>query len=232
MPKTPLISVIVPVLDDAPALVRLLATLAPDHCVEIIVVDGAHDPALEPMLRLRADVQLVRTARGRGHQMNVGAEQAHGDWLLFLHADSTLPAGWIDAIRSADREASVVSGWFRFRLDADAWQARCLERLVAWRVGLLRLPYGDQGLFVRRSTFQALGGYRPIPLMEDVEFVRRLVRAGRVRPSALPLTTSARRWVRDGWFRRSARNLILLGAYLAGVSPERLARRYTPERDA
>jgi rSAM/selenodomain-associated transferase 2 len=223
---TLLISVIVPVLDDTAVLGRLLSTLPPEEDVEVIVVDGGGDPALEPMLASRPDVRLVRTAAGRGHQMNAGAAQARGDWLLFLHADSTLPSAWIDPIRSADREPSVIGGWFRFRLDAARWQARVIERLAAARVRLFHLPYGDQGLFVRRSTFTDLGGYRALPLMEDVEFVRRLVRAGRVRPSPLPLTTSARRWERDGWFRRSGRNLALICGYFAGVSPHRLARWY------
>ena len=111
----------------------------------------------------------------------------------------------------------VVGGWFRFALDDPAWQARLIERAVAWRVRLFRLPYGDQGLFVRRHTFAALGGYRDIPLMEDVEFVGRLLDQGRVVELPRSITTSAPRWRRDGWFRRSARNMALLGLYFCGV---------------
>ena len=113
---------------------------------------------------------------------------------------------------------------FQFALDDRAWQARLIERGVALRVRLFRLPYGDQGLFVRRRTFAALGGYREIALMEDVEFVRRLVTAGRVVELPHALVTSARRWRRDGWFRRSARNLTLLSLYFCGVPPRVLAR--------
>jgi rSAM/selenodomain-associated transferase 2 len=156
--------------------------------------------------------------------MNAGAASASGEWLLFLHADSRLPPGWIDHLRRVPGDA--VGGWFRFALDDAAWQARVIERGVAWRVRLFRLPYGDQGLFVRPNAFRALGGFHELPLMEDVEFVRRLKRAGRLFQLPVPLVTSARRWRRDGWFRRSAGNLVLLACYFAGVSPVRLARWY------
>jgi hypothetical protein len=120
----------------------------------------------------------------------------------------------------------TVGGWFRFALDDPAWQARVIERLVAWRVRQWRLPYGDQGLFVRKDVFQRLGGFREMVFLEDIEFVRRLVRSGPVVEIPLPLLTSARRWKQDGWFRRSARNLAIVGLYLAGVSPVRLSRWY------
>lgn len=174
--------------------------------------------------------------------MNAAAGLARGEWLLFLHADSLLPSGWLDlfearvrrrepGIGSGPRPADpgpgdIVGGWFQFALDDPAWQARAIERAVAWRVRLLRLPYGDQGIFVRQRTFAMLGGYREIELMEDVEFVRRLVHAGRVVELPLALITSARRWRRDGWSRRSARNMTLLSLYFCGVPPRVLARWY------
>jgi GT2 family glycosyltransferase len=123
--------------------------------------------------------------------------------------------------------AGTIGGWFRFALDDPAWQARLIERGVALRVRLLRLPYGDQGLFVRRDVFMTLGGFREWPLLEDVEFVRRLVRAGPTHEVRLPLITSARRWRQDGWFRRSARNLAIISCYFAGMAPARLARWYS-----
>lgn len=220
----PLVSVVVPVLDDAPAVARLLSRLPPHPGVEVLVVDGACDSRLEVLTNRRADVRLIRCEPGRGGQMNAGAAEAAGAWLLFLHADSILPEGWLDALSAV--APPVVGGWFRFALDDASWQARCLERAVAWRVAFLRLPYGDQGYFVRPETFRALGGYDPIPLMEDVAFVRRLVQAGPVVELPLPLLTSARRWRADGWLRRSARNLVLVSLYFAGVPPARLARWY------
>jgi GT2 family glycosyltransferase len=160
--------------------------------------------------------------------MNAGAAIAAGEWLLFLHADSRLSDRWREGIAAVAPEA--IGGWFRFALDDPAWQARVIERLVAWRVGRLGLPYGDQGIFVRRDIFEALGGFAEVPLMEDVEFVRRARAAGPLREVPLPLVTSARRWRRDGWFRRSTRNVALVTLYFAGVRPSTLVRWYRAGR--
>ena len=221
---SPLVSMVVPVLDDTGPAQQLLAQLPDDPALEIIVVDGGHDGVLEGIVGARTAARFLRTNAGRGHQMNTGAGAASGAWLLFLHADSRLPDGWLEAL--ADVPGHVMGGWFRFALDDAAWQARVIERLVAWRVRRLRLPYGDQGLFVRRALFGALDGFRELPLLEDVEFVRRLVRSGPVVELPLALRTSARRWKHDGWFRRSARNIAIVSLYMAGVSPERLAGWY------
>ena len=222
----PLVSVIVPVLGDTAAAGAFLTSLNRRDEVEVVIVDGGQDAQLDAFAARRTDTRVVRTAPGRARQMNAGAAVAATRWLLFLHADSHLPHGWLDAIMQADRRSDVVGGWFRFGLESQAWQARVIARLVAWRVRLFRLPYGDQGIFVRREVFEALGGYREMPLMEDVDFVHRLVRAGRVHEPSLAVITSARRYERDGWFRRTVRNLTLVTLYFAGVSPARLARWY------
>ena len=220
----PTVSVVIPVLFDADLASALLASLPARPEIEAIVVDGGDDARLGEIVAAHAPARLLRTAPGRARQMNAGAATATGAWLLFLHADSTLPAGWLDAI--AQLGGHVVGGWFRFALDDAAWQARVIERLTAWRVSRLRLPYGDQGIFVRREVFVNLGGFPDFPLMEDVAFVRRLVRAGPVVDLPLSIRTSARRWRRDGWFRRSTKNLALVGLYFLGVDPKRLARWY------
>ncbi len=220
--QNPAISVVIPVLRDAAAATRLVGSIPAKAPVEVILVDGGDDPAL--LALARHGVRIVRSAPGRGTQMNAGAAASSADWILFLHADSLLPSGWHDALLSAPPEAR--GGWFRFALDAHGWQARLVEWGVRWRVRLFRLPYGDQGIFVHRGTFEALGGFAPLPLLEDVAFVRRLVAAGPVFEVPLSLVTSARRWERDGWFAHSARNLAIITAYLAGVSPSRLSRWY------
>jgi rSAM/selenodomain-associated transferase 2 len=221
------VSLIVPVRHDTAGLAALLASLPPDPGVQVIVSStGGVDSAQAALRVARPDVAWLDGPPGRALQMNRGAAAADGDWLWFVHADSRLPAGWRAAFEALDGDASVAGGSFAFRLDSTAWQARWLERGVALRVKLFGLPYGDQGLFVRRALFQRMGGYAPWPLMEDVDFVRRLARLGRLRHLSLGLVTSARRWEREGWLRRSAANLATLAAFAAGVSPERLARRY------
>jgi rSAM/selenodomain-associated transferase 2 len=212
------------VLNDIEAARCILGQIAPDPGVEVILVDGGADHRLDAVAESRAGTRLLRSRAGRARQMNAGAREASEEWILFLHADSQLPQGWREAVTALPH--AVVGGWFRFALDDGAWQARVIERLVAWRVRIMRLPYGDQGLLVRRAIFNSLGGFRELPLLEDVEFVRRLASAGAVAEVPLPLRTSARRWRRDGWFRRSARNTIIVSFYFAGVSPERLARWY------
>ena len=220
----PVVTVIIPVLFDAYAVSALLTQLSATPDLEIVVVDGAVDHQLDGVVAAHAGAKLRRTEAGRARQMNLGAVGATGEWLLFLHGDSILPAGWLQALRGLGPD--VIGGWFQFALDDSAWQARFIERLTAWRVTALRLPYGDQGLFVRRHVFAQLRGFREWPLMEDVDFVRRLVRAGRVVGLPLSLRTSARRWRRDGWFRRSTANIALVGLYFLGVCPTHLARWY------
>lgn len=218
------LTVVIPVLDDFDAVAGRLAELVPKPSIELIIVDGGHDHRLDRLVAARPDARLLRGPAGRGIQMNLGARASSGSWLLFLHADCSPPQAWAAAITGAP--PPVIGGWFRFALDDPAWQARLIERLVRWRVGLLGLAYGDQGIFVRREVFNRMGGFRDWPLMEDVDLVRRLSREGAVRSLPLEMRSSARRWRRDGWFRRSAWNLCLVSLYLVGVSPARLARWY------
>ncbi len=215
-----MISVVVPALNAADTLGGCLAAVG--EADEIIVVDGGSADSTAAVAEA-SGARLLRAPRGRGVQLAAGAAAATGDWLLFLHADTILAPGWREAAdrhiaRRPDRAAS-----FRLRLDAAEWQARLVEAGVALRVRLFSLPYGDQGLLVSRRRYEEAGGYRPLPLMEDVDLVRRMARVETLEVAA---ETSAERWRRDGWIRRSARNLLCLALYRSGMSAERVARLY------
>ena len=216
------LAIVIPALNAARTLPACLGRL--EGAAEIIVVDGGSTDDT-PQIAEQHGAVVLRSSRGRGVQLRTGADTARGDWLLFLHADTLLEPGWLDAVRHHAESAPDKAGCFRFRLDARAWQARLIEAGVALRVWVLGLPYGDQGLLVPRSLYERVGGYAEVPLMEDVDLVRRI---GRFRLRILPADalTSAERWHRDGWFRRSARNLSCLMLHRFGMSEERLARLY------
>lgn len=230
----PFVSIVVPVLRDTPALAGLLRALRAERLggrVEVVVANGdGADRSLDPLRRRAAPVLWVDGEPGRGRQMNAGARASSGRWLLFLHADARLGPGWLSALAEADARPDVAGGAFRLALASRHWAARVIERGVAARTRWLRLPYGDQAIFVRREEFDALGGFRPLALMEDIDFVGRLRRRGRLWFPPVPVRVSARRWERDGWLRRTALNLALLGLYAAGVEPGRLARWYYGRR--
>ncbi len=227
-PDGPLVTVVIPVLDDTTALTSLLPTLPVDPAVQIVVVDGGdgHDHPSDALRERHPEIEWIGSVRGRGVQMNAGAKRARGRWLLFLHADTRLGAGWVDLLRRLDDHRSIVGGSFRFALDSGSRWARWIERGVRLRVRWFDLAYGDQALFARREVFGEIGGYTDLPLMEDVDFIRRLRRRGRLEHADVPALTSARRWERDGWIRRIVENIALILLFLAGWSPARLARRY------
>lgn len=230
--ERPTVSVVVPIwrLDRA-ELAGLIAHLRVAADTELIIVPPWDEVGGYAALGAdQSGVRVVFGPRGRASQMNAGAAVADGQWVVFLHADSRLPLGWRTAIDRAAREPRVVWGSYRLALDSPDWRARLVECGVRMRVWLGGLPYGDQALFVRRDTFQAIGGYRDLPLMEDVDLVGRLKQAGASLHSRLPVTTSARRWERDGWFWRSLQNVSIAVGFFGGVRPNRLAQRYLGRR--
>lgn len=216
------ISVVIPALNAWQSLGACLAAL--DGAGEIIVVDGGSIDGTGEVARA-GGARLIEAPRGRGAQLAAGIAAASGAWLLLLHADTVLQAGWHGAAAYLMRGSRDRCGYFRLAFDSVASEARRLERVVAWRGRVLGLPYGDQGLLIHRDFLAGIGGVRPLPLMEDVDLARRIGRVRFVPLDAVALT-SASRYVRDGWRRRSLRNLACLSLYLAGVPPLRLVRLY------
>jgi rSAM/selenodomain-associated transferase 2 len=222
-----LVSAVIPVLDAAAELPATLAALTASPLIhEIIVVDGGSEDD-GPQIARAAGARIVEAARGRGTQLAAGAAAVGGDWLLFLHADCRPLPGWEEAVSDfiSAPDAEGRAGYFRTSLDDASPAARRLERLVAWRCRALALPYGDQGLLIHRRLYDAIGGFAAIPLMEDVDLARRLGRA-RLKPVGATMLASARRYRRDGYWRRPLRNLLCLALYFAGVSPARIAKIY------
>jgi rSAM/selenodomain-associated transferase 2 len=216
------ISVIIPVYRDTDTLARMLAS-TPFGDAEVIVVATAADAeSLAPLRAAHAAIRWVEAPRGRAAQMNAGAAVASGAWLVFLHADTRLPPDWQSAIAGAAQQKDVAFGCFRFALDSPQPIARAIELGVRLRVALFHLPYGDQAIFVRREAFEAIGGYADLPIMEDVDLVRRLRVTGRLWRASNEAVTSARRWERLGWVRVTVEHLRLILLYFLGVAPERL----------
>ena len=192
----------------------------------MVVADGGSRDATAEEAR-RHGARLVEAEAGRGRQLAAGAAAAEGAWLLFLHADTRPAPGWDEEVSAfiAAPANQNRAACFRFALDDRAIAARLLERLVALRCRLFALPYGDQGLLIHRSLYDALGGFRPLPMMEDVDLVRRL---GRSRLAFLrtPAVTSAARFRRAGYVPRMVRNLCCLLLFSVGVRAETVARIY------
>ncbi len=221
------ISVVIPTLNAAGELAAAIASVRDHRRVgEIIVADGGSQDATVA-IAAAAGARVIAAPRGRGPQLHAGAVAAWGAWLLFLHADCRLGAGWGEAAERfiTGPDAAGRAGYFTLTLDDSAAAARRLERLVAWRCRALALPYGDQGLLISRRLYHAVGGFAPIPLMEDVDVARRLGRRRLVRLPAHAIA-SPRRYRRGGYIRRPMRNLLCLALYFAGVAPARLARLY------
>jgi rSAM/selenodomain-associated transferase 2 len=225
----PTFSIVIPALDAAEELGAGLAALADGAerlDAEIIVVDGGSRDATREVAR-RAGSRVIGAPRGRGTQLMAGAAAAGGSWLLFLHADTRPGPGWDRVVaefaaHSVNQERAAA---FRFALDDGAAGARRLEAMVAWRCRVLALPYGDQGLLMARGFYDRLGGYRALPLYEDVELIRRI---GRRRLVMLDhgAVTSGARYRKSGYLLRPARNLGCLALYFIGVPPRHLVRLY------
>jgi rSAM/selenodomain-associated transferase 2 len=222
-----LVSVVIPTLNAEAGLDKALQAIGKSRLVsEVIIADGGSTGATAA-IAAQWSARFVAAPRGRGSQLAAGAAEARCRWLLFLHADCRLAPEWEDAVDDflAAPDGERRAGYFVYALDDEAPAARRLERIVAWRCRALALPYGDQGLLIAKSLYDEVGGFAEIPLMEDVDLVRRLGRR-RLAPIAARCVSSARRYTRGGYVLRPLRNLICLSLFFAGVPPRRIVRLY------
>lgn len=228
-----MISVVIPALDAEAGLTATLAALVPATVQgvvrEVVIADGGSRDATEEIADV-AGAEFIRAPKGRGAQLAAGADAARSDWLLFLHADTVLQAGWeqeaasfMERVDSGKRPPTAAA--FSFALDDFGARPRFVEKMVALRCALFRMPYGDQGLLIPRRLYASLGGYRPLPLMEDVDFARRLGRRRLVMMRSRAVTSAAR-YKEEGYFARVARNFACLSLYYLRVPPKRIARIY------
>jgi len=228
-----MISVVIPTLNEERSLASTLTALVPAAVEglvrEVIIVDGgSHDHTLA--IVEEAGCVVVQSAKGRGVQLDEGAKVAKSEWLLFLHADTVLSEAWMreasqfmDSVDCGERPSGAAV--FRFALDDIGMKPRLLERLVALRVAVFRLPYGDQGLLIPKRLYKEVGGYRPVPIMEDVDLVRRL-RRRRILPLHAKAVTSAVRFKRDGYAFRMMRNVLCQVLFSCRVPHNYIARLY------
>lgn len=222
------VSIVIPTLNAAETLPSCLAALMEGNeggvIRELIISDGGSEDDTK-VIANEVGANLVTGAASRGGQLRRGADTAAGQWLLFLHADTELSPGWSDAVLDHIANSRRKAAWFRLKFDEGGFAARIVASWANIRARFLGLPFGDQGLLISRSLYDAVGGFEDIPLMEDVTIVRRL---GRKRLTQLRVTaqTSAQKYARKGWFRRGRANLWLQICFFLGASPERLERRY------
>jgi len=224
------IDVVIPTLNAGETLGPVMGILSSAQKAQaigrIIVCDGgSSDGTVE--IAEEWGAQIERAKPGRGHQLAAGAVASSARWLLFLHADTRLSDGWENDVREflTSENSEDHAAVFSFALDDQSAAARILEWLVKWRCKLAALPYGDQGLLISRRLYSEIGGYRSLPLMEDVDLIRRLG-SSRLVYLSTKAQTSAVRYLRNGYIRRSMGNLFCLGMYFLGVAPAIIVRFY------
>ncbi len=222
------VSVVIPTLEEADRIGPCLGALgeaAMEGVIhEVVIADGGSGDGIGEIAEA-VGARLITAPAGRGTQLAAGAEAARGQWLLFVHADTVLASGWGTAVLAHIQTRPDRAGWFDLAFDPPGAAARLVAGWANLRSFFLGLPYGDQGLLISRQLYDEVGGYAPMPLMEDVDLVSRIGHSRLVRLGARAVT-SARRYRADGWLRRGWRNLSTLALYYLGADPQRLARRY------
>lgn len=221
-----IISIIIPVLNEAKIIQPILNLLHTSSQVEIIVVDGgSKDNTVE--VAIQTGVKVISVAhKGRAAQMNAGANIARGDILLFLHADTKLPSNFVELVVKTLEPDKVVAGAFELAIDGSAKSLRWIEFLVKVRSRLFSLPYGDQAIFISKKAFINSGGFADLAIMEDFEFIKRIAKQGKIAIAPATVTTSGRRWQKIGVWKTTLINQAIIAGYYLGISPTELSNFY------
>ncbi|MBD3883161.1 TIGR04283 family arsenosugar biosynthesis glycosyltransferase [Phormidium tenue FACHB-886] len=227
--QQPKLSVIIPVLNEAAAIEKVLPSVLQDG-VEVIVVDGGSQDGTLGAVARAAGAKVINSPVGRAKQMNAGAAIATAETLLFLHADTRLPDDFLEWVEQTLAQPKTIAGAFELGIEGDQVGLRWVEWGVKWRSRLLQMPYGDQALFLKANIFRALGGFTELPIMEDFEFVRRLRSLGKVAIVPAAVLTSGRRWHKLGVLQTTLTNQLVIAAYFLGVPPETIERWYSATR--
>jgi rSAM/selenodomain-associated transferase 2/rSAM/selenodomain-associated transferase 1 len=223
------LSIIIPTLNEAHAIEKTIVALRQSDRTEILVVDGGSSDGTDDLAR-QLGVRVLSTAPSKAEQMNAGAVRAQGEVLLFLHADTRLPENFEARVLTAAARRGFCAGAFTLGIDSEDRGVRFIERVANWRTRFLKMPYGDQALFLSRRLFHEIGGFADYPIMEDFDLIRRLKKRGTITILPESVKTSPRRWQNLGVFKTWFLNQIIIGAYFIGIPPQRLAAWYRREK--
>ena len=221
-----IISIIIPVLNEAKIIQPILNELHTSSQVEIIVVDGGSQDNTVAVA-IQTGVKVISVLhKGRAAQMNAGANIARGDILLFLHADTKLPSNFVELVVKTLEPDNVVAGAFELAIDGEATSLRWIELLVKVRSRLFSLPYGDQAIFISKKAFINFGGFADLAIMEDFEFIKRIAKQGKIAIAPATVTTSGRRWQKLGVWKTTLINQAIIAGYYLGISATKLSNFY------
>lgn len=220
------LSVIIPVLNEAETIAQTLESLQTPS-VEIIVVDGGSTDQTIPIAQTKGVKLVLSPEPGRAMQMNTGAKYATAETLLFLHADTQLPENYPQLVKETLVNPKTIAGAFQLKINHQNFLLRIIEKGVNARSRFLQMPYGDQGIFLKKATFEKMGGFPDLPIMEDFQLIQNLRKQGKIQLASASVVTSARRWKKLGVIKTTLINQIVILGYFLGISPTELRQWYS-----
>ncbi|BAQ66645.1 TIGR04283 family arsenosugar biosynthesis glycosyltransferase [Geminocystis sp. NIES-3709] len=220
------ISIIIPVINEEKNLIKILPNLENNSEIEFIFVDGGSQDNTVKLIKNEGFKVILSPILRRSYQMNLGAKNAQGEILLFLHGDTILPSKYQETIIKTVQQKNFILGAFQLNIDSNKPIFRFLEMIVNARSKYLSLPYGDQGIFLKKELFDKIRGYKDIPIMEDFELIKRLKNKGKIYITDSAVTTSSRRWNKLGIIKTTLINQLIIIGYYLQIKPEKLAIFY------